>query len=183
MKKSNFYKVYLELVHEIYDFENQIVEALPKMIQKASSEELKQGLSDHLKETKQQVVRLEEIFHCLKEPATAKKCKGLAGIIEEGEEILQKPDLTPSVKDSFIIVAAQKVEHYEIASYGSAIALTKHLKTSASEDIDCGKIISLLEKSLDEEGKANKKLTKIAEGNLFSRGVNDEIENEIKAVR
>lgn len=106
---------------------------------------------------------------------------GLAGIIEEGEQLLKRSGLTSALKDCFIIISAQKVEHYEIASYGSAIALTKHLKSVASEQIDFSKILNLLEENLDEESKADKKLTKVAEGKFFTQGVNDEIENDIKA--
>lgn len=183
MKKSTFYSIFLEFIQEIYDCENQLVEAMPKMIQNSSNQELKNGLTEHLNETKEQVKRLKEVFACLKEQPTSKKCKGIAGIIEEGEQILHNPELTPAVKDCFTIIAAQKVEHYEIASYGSAIALTKHLKSVSSEEIDFNQILNLLEVSLGEEKRADNKLTKVAEGKFFMKGVNDEIENEIKAVR
>jgi ferritin-like metal-binding protein YciE len=180
MTKSAFYQMFLELIKDLYDAENQIVNALPLMIQNCSNAELKESLSNHLNETKEQVNRLRRVFSILNEQPTGKPCKGIQGLIEEGKEILQK-NLTPAVKDAFIIVAAQKIEHYEIASYGSACTLADHLKAVYQEDVDFDEICDLLEDSLDEEAKADKKLTSVAEGKFFSKGVNDEAESELRA--
>lgn len=181
MKGSTFYKVFVEFIADIYDAENQIVKALPKMIQHASDSNLKTGLTKHLEETKEQVSRLKEIFSLLGESVTAKPCDGMKGLLKEGEEVISKSGLTPAVKDCFIIIAAQKVEHYEIASYGSALALVKHLEAACGDQADFDAIESLLKDSLDEEVKADKTLTAAAEGKMFMKGVNDEIEKEVKA--
>ncbi len=179
MKKSFFYQFFLEFIQDIYDAEKQIIEAMPTMIQAATNKDLKEGLTEHFEETKDQVNRLEIIFNLLEEKPFRKKCKGMEGVLLEGKEFLQEAGMSPAVKDCFIIIAAQKVEHYEIASYGSALALAKHMR-SASDDKEYEDICDLLEESIKEEKNADKTLTKVAEGKLFTIGVNEEIEEEIK---
>lgn len=144
---------FLEELKDIYSAEKQIVKALPKMIKAASSAELKIALQNHLGETENQVTRLEQISKNTGKPLTGKKCKAMEGLIEEAKETLEE-DATPPVKDVAIIAAAQKVEHYEMASYGCARTYAKLLGDTKS--------IELLQKTLDEEGKADKTLTSIA---------------------
>lgn len=146
--------------------ENQIIESLPNLIKAASFPELKEGLTHHLKETKNQVSRLEKIFSLLGLKPKEKLCKGMKGILKEGDELVQNKQKSATL-DATIISAAQKVEHYEIASYGTLRSFAKYL------DLD-RQIIDLIQETLDEEGNANKTLTKVAEGSLFSKGVNEE---------
>lgn len=181
MKNSVFYKFFLKFIQDIYDAEHQIVESLPLMIKECTNQELKNGLTEHLNETKEQVNRLNTVFKLLGEEPKRKKCKGLEGIIEEGKDVLKEPGLTSAVKDCFIIITAQQVEHYEIASYGSAIALVDHFKDACSDKREFNEIYDLLNETIKEEGNADKKLTKVAEGKMFTKGVNDEIENEIQS--
>lgn len=170
--------MFVDLLRDIFDAENQIVVGLPKMIQAASHQDLKDAFSNHLDETKMQVQRLKAIFKILNENPTGKKCQAMQGILEEGEEVIKSND-SPAVKDAALIIAAQKVEHYEIASYGSARALARHLNDAQSnENFDFDEIADLLQESLDEEAGADEKLTEIAEGGFFSSGINDEAEKD-----
>lgn len=183
MKNSVFYKFFLNFIQDMYDGEHQIIESLPTMIKESTNEELKNGLTEHLSETKEQVNRLNQVFKFLGETPKRKKCKGIEGIIEAGKSVIKEPGLTPAVKDCFIIITAQQIEHFEIASYGSAIALVDHMKSVSSEKIEFKEIANLLNDTIKEEGNADKKLTKIAEGKLFTKGVNHEIENEITTTK
>jgi ferritin-like metal-binding protein YciE len=119
MKLDTLEKLYISELRDLYSAENQLLKALPKMAKEASSKELKEGFEKHLEQTRGHVERLEQIFEQLDEGPKGKTCHGMKGLIEEGSEIL-KEDGEDSVLDAGIIVAAQKVEHYEIASYGSA---------------------------------------------------------------
>ncbi len=143
-----------EELKDIYSAEKQLLKALPKMAKTASSEELRSALEEHLEVTKGQVSRLEEVFQALGKTAKAKTCKAMQGLIAEGKEIMEE-DAEDSVMDAGIIAAAQKVEHYEIASYGT-------VRTWARL---CGQeeAAELLQETLDEEGEADKKLTELAE--------------------
>lgn len=146
-------KLYLEELRDVYDAEQQLVEALPKMAKNASHKELRTAFEEHLAITQEQVRRLETIFDNLGEKPSGKKCKGMQGLIEEGEEIMkQKGD--PDVKDAAMISAAQRVEHYEIAAYGS-------LRTYANE-LGLKDHADLLQRTLDEEGNTDKRLTQLA---------------------
>ncbi len=166
MKNKGLQELFFDELADMYSAENQIVAALPKLIKAASSPELKDALKSHLEETKNQVKRIEKICKILNFPVFEKECEGMKGILEEGDEMVKKQTPSPLL-DATIISAAQKVEHYEIASYGT-------LRTFASE-LDLGReVVNLLQESLDEEGNANKKLTKIAEGTFFTSGVNEE---------
>lgn len=178
MQQSSFYNTFVDLLKVLFDAENQIVDALPKMIKAASHQELKDAFSQHLEETKNQVQRLKKIFKTLNENPTGLRCEAMKGILAEGEEALSK-DNTPAVKDATLIIAGQKVEHYEIASYGSARTLASHLSNSGISDrIDFDEISDLLQQTLDEEGEADEKLTEIAEGGFFTKGINAEAEKE-----
>ena len=139
---------------DIYSAENQIIKALPKMAKAASSPELKRAFERHLEETKRQVERLDQIGEALDIRMTGKKCKGMEGLIEEGKEIMSE-DLEEDTLDAGLIGAAQKVEHYEIAAYGTARAHANLLGLN--------KIARLLQQTLDEEGNTDKKLTQLAE--------------------
>jgi ferritin-like metal-binding protein YciE len=145
------------LVHELkdlYSAETQLIKALPKMAKAATSEELKQAFINHLEETKVHAERLDEIMTRLDESPRGKKCKAMEGLVEEGKETIDE-NAAPEIKDLALIVAAQKVEHYEIAGYGSARTLA---------DL-CGEteIVGILQETLDEEGTTDKLLTEIAQ--------------------
>jgi ferritin-like metal-binding protein YciE len=144
----------IDELKDLYSAENQIIKALPKMAKAASSPELKRAFERHLEETRRQVERLDQIGEALDARMTGKKCKGMEGLIEEGKEIMAE-DLEESALDAGLIGAAQKVEHYEIAAYGTA-------RTHASM-LGLNKIAKLLQQTLDEEGATDKKLTQLAE--------------------
>ncbi len=139
---------------DLYSAENQIIKALPRMAKGASSPELKRSFERHLEETKRQVERLEQIGEALDIRLTGKKCKGMEGLIEEGKELLSE-DLEDDALDAGLIGAAQKVEHYEIAAYGTARAHAMVLGYN--------KAAKLLQQTLDEETATDKKLTALAE--------------------
>jgi ferritin-like metal-binding protein YciE len=144
------------LVHELkdlYNAETQLVKALPKMAKAATDETLKSGFESHLKETKQHVARLERAFKELGESPRGKTCKAMKGLIDEGKETIGQKAL-PDVKDAALIVAAQKIEHYEIAGYGST--------RSFAELLGRDDVAQLLEQTLNEEKAADQKLTEVA---------------------
>ena len=144
------------LIHELkdlYSAENQLAKALPRMAKAATSEQLKQAFQTHLQQTEEQIRRLEKIGKQLDETLKGKKCKAMEGLVEEGKEILEE-DGDETVLDLALIGAAQKVEHYEIASYGTARTLAELL----GED----QIATILQETLDEEGETDKLLTEIA---------------------
>lgn len=144
-------------LQDLYDAEHRITKALPKMRKAAGSEELKDAFDSHLQETEGQIQRLEECFDLLGEPAKRKKCHGILGLIEEGQEEMEE-DASQAVLDAALIGAAQKVEHYEMASYGTA---RTHAQLVGNTDV-----ASLLQETLDEESAANEKLTAIAEAGI-----------------
>lgn len=139
---------------DMYWAEKALVKAMPKMISNATSDKLIKALDEHLSETEKQVQRLEDVFDAIGEKPKAKKCEAMAGLIEEAEEIMKEID-KGQVRDAGIIVAAQKVEHYEIATYGSLCVFAETL----GED----RAVEILKKTLSEEKQADKKLTEIAE--------------------
>jgi ferritin-like metal-binding protein YciE len=139
---------------DIYSAENQIIKALPRMAKAATSPELRRAFERHLEETRRQVERLDQIGQTLDIKLTGKKCKGMEGLIEEGKEIMEE-DFDDNAIDAGLIGAAQKVEHYEIAAYGTA-------RTHA-EMLGYSKAAKLLQQTLDEEGATDKKLTQLAE--------------------
>ena len=154
MKLNTLKTLYIDELRDLYNAENQLVKALPKMAKGAASEELQDAFKKHLEQTKTHVERLEEVFEEIGEKPTGKTCKAMKGLVDEGSEIL-KEDGEESVIDAGIIVAAQKVEHYEIASYGSVRTFAQLLGKDKSAD--------LLQTTLDEESEANELLNKLAE--------------------
>src|SRR5689334_6488528 len=154
MKLDTLKKLYVEELRDVYNAEQQLVKALPKMAKGASSDELREALETHLDETKGHVERLEQIFEGLDESPKGKTCKAMKGLVEEGSEILEEKG-EDSVLDAGIIAAAQKVEHYEIATYGT-------LRTWA-DLLNQDEAAELLQETLDEEGEADKKLNDLAE--------------------
>ena len=153
MPEKGLKELYIDELKDLYNAENQMVKALPKMAKAASSEKLRAGFEEHLEQTKGHVSRLEQIFESLEESPKGKKCKGMAGLVEEGSEIIDG-DIEDGLKDAGIIGAAQRVEHYEIAAYGTVRAFAKTLGQSEHA--------SLLEKTLEEEKETNEKLTELA---------------------
>ncbi len=154
MANEGFKELYVDELKDLYSAETQLVQALPKMAKGASSDELRQGFEEHLEQTKGHVQRLEQIFEALGESPKGKKCKGMEGLIEEGSEVLGD-DYEGDVLDAALIGAAQRVEHYEIAGYGTVRALAEAL----GED----EHVSLLSETLDEEKETDERLTDIAE--------------------
>ena len=150
----------LHELKDLYDAEHQILEALPQMAEAASSPQLKKAFNEHLQQTQGQVARLEQVFQQLGEQATRKHCMGVSGLIKEGQELIKK-QADPDVKDAGLIAAAQKVEHYEMAGYGTGRTWARLLGMEEAAN--------LLQQTLDEEGETDKKLTALAEG-----GVNEE---------
>ena len=154
MKLDTLKTLYIEELRDLYNAESQLLKALPKMAKGASSEDLKDAFEKHLEQTKSHVERLEEVFQEIGETPKGKTCKAMKGLIEEGSEIL-KEDGEESVIDAGIIVAAQKVEHYEIASYGSVRTFAQLLGKDRSAE--------LLQTTLDEESETNETLNQLAE--------------------
>lgn len=148
---------------DLFDAEQQITKALPKMIDQAQSAELKNGLKEHLAVTHKQIDRLNQIFKELKMPVEGKHCKGIEGLIKEGNEMMQE-SIDPAVRDAVIIAAAQKVEHYEISGYGTARTYAQMLGHQNAAQ--------MLDETANEEGQADKKLTAMAESHINMRARN-----------
>ena len=158
------FELLVDELKDLYNAENQIIKALPRMAKAASAPELKRAFEKHLAETRRQVERLDQIGRALDIKLTGKKCHGMEGLIEEGKEIIQE-DLDESALDAGLIGAAQKVEHYEIAAYGTA-------RTHASL-LGHDKVARLLQQTLDEEGATDKKLTALAESVINVEALQD----------
>jgi len=155
MKLESLRELFIQELQDLYSAENMIIKALPKMAEKASSPELRNALNEHLEQTRGQVRRLDQIFDQLRDvDREDKKCKGMEGILKEGEEIV-KSDSDPEVRDAGMIAGAQKVEHYEIASYGTVRTYANLL---GHRDW-----AQLLQQTLDEEKQADKLLNSLAE--------------------
>lgn len=165
---SELREMFLEELGDIFDAENQLLKALPKMAQAASDEALKDGFNEHLKETETQVDRLKQVFEMLGKPAKGKTCKAMQGLIAEGEELIRE-----DAGDAALICAAQKIEHYEIASYGTLCSWARLLEEEDAED--------LLNTSLDEEKAVDQKLTEIAEDTINIEAAEGEAEEEEEA--
>ncbi len=153
MKLENLQQLFVKELRDLYDAENQITEALPKLIDAAHHSELKSALQQHLNVTKQQISRLDRMFQTLNQKPTGQTCKGMKGIIKEGDEIVSQGG-DPSTLDAGIISAAQRVEHYEMAGYGT-------VRTYA-ELLGRDDMARLLQQTLDEEKEADNKLNQIA---------------------
>jgi len=147
-------ELYIDQLRDLYDAENQLIKALPRMAKEASSDELRQAVEEHLEQTRGQAERLEQIFEQLREKPKGKKCKGMQGVIEEGKETLEE-DMEEDTKDAAIIAAAQRVKHYEIAGYGTARTYANLLGENEAAE--------LLEETLNEEKETDQKLTQLAE--------------------
>ena len=152
--KENLARIFEDTLKDIYWAEKHLTKALPKMSKAAYDENLSAAFSNHLQETQGQIERLEQVFEHLGKKAQAKKCPAMEGLVEEGKEAIEEYE-KGYARDAALIIAAQKVEHYEIAAYGS---LKAHAKMMGKE-----KIVSLLEATELEEGNADKKLTEISE--------------------
>jgi ferritin-like metal-binding protein YciE len=148
------HELFVDELKDLYNAENQLIKALPRMAKAASTPELRRAFEKHLGETRRQAKRLEQIGRALDVKVAGKKCKGMEGLIAEGKELLRE-DLDESALDAGLIGAAQKVEHYEIAAYVTA---RTHAQTLGHE-----RVAQLLQQTLDEEGETDKKLTAIAE--------------------
>jgi ferritin-like metal-binding protein YciE len=157
-----------EEIKDIYDAEKQLTKALPKLAKKATSPELKEALLDHLRQTEEQIGRIEQIFDQLELPARGKKCVGMQNLLKEGQEMISEAE-DDATRDAVMIASAQKVEHYEIASYGT-------VRTWASV-LGRDDIASLLEETLEEEKEADGRLTAIAES-YVNRQAADEGDDE-----
>jgi ferritin-like metal-binding protein YciE len=153
MKLVSLHDLYVEQLRDLYSAETQLIKALPKMAKAASSKELRQGFQDHLEQTKTHAERLNQIFEKLDLSAKGKKCKAMAGLIEEGQEAIEE-DAEPEVCDAGLIAAAQRVEHYEIAGYGC-------VRTYA-ELMGHDEAAELLQATLDEERSTDEKLTELS---------------------
>ena len=149
--------LYVDMLKDLYSAEKQLVKALPKMAKSAQSPDLQKAFQEHLGQTEHHVERIERIFSNLEGTPRGKKCVGMEGLIEEGAELL-KEDVDPDVLDAGLIAAAQKVEHYEIASYGTARAW--------AEKMGHDDAARLLQETLEEESTANEKLTQLAESHI-----------------
>ena len=167
MKPSSLQELYIEQLQDLYDAEHQIIKALPKMIAEATSTDLKDALTEHLEVTKTQASRLEQIFESSGEKAKAEKCKGMQGVIQEGSDLIREIE-DENVRDAAIIASAQRVEHYEMAGYGTA-----RNYASLLEDDNAAQ---LLQETLDEEKEADAKLTALAEDINVSAPIGNESE-------
>ena len=154
MSMDSLKDLYVEELRDLYNAEKQLVKALPKMAKKASASELRQAFQEHLEQTKTHVERLEQIFENLDEKPSGKTCKAMEGLVEEGAEVIDE-DGEESVLDAALIGAAQRVEHYEIAGYGTVRTFASMLGEDEAAE--------LLQETLDEEGETDKKLTGLAE--------------------
>ncbi len=156
-KMQTLEDMYMDLLKDLYSAEKQLVKALPKMAKNADASDLQDAFQEHLKQTDGHVDRIERIFSDMGGSPRGKKCVGMEGLIEEGSEIM-KEDAEPEVRDAGLIAAAQKVEHYEIAGYGTARTWANRLGYQDAAQ--------LLQQTLDEESMANEKLTRIAESHV-----------------
>ncbi len=154
MKSASLQDLFIIELSDLYDAEHQLIKALPKLAKASSSESLRGAFEEHLEKTKEHAARLERVFADLDLPAKREKCKGMQGIVSEGNDLLKKK-LGGDVQDAGIIAAAQRAEHYEIASYGCARTYAELLHNQQAVD--------LLEQTLQEEKDADEKLTELAQ--------------------
>jgi len=153
-KPGTLHDAFIDELRDAYDAEKQITKALPKMVKAATSPDLKAAFQAHLDETREQITRLEEVFGTLDEKVRGKHCDGMAGIIEEGKSVMEE-DFDDQTMDACLIASAQRVEHYEMAAYGTLVAWAQAMGHSEAAE--------LLEQTLEEEKAADEKLTSIAE--------------------
>lgn len=158
---SELHELFLDELADIMNAERQLIKALPKMAKAAECEELTAAFESHLEETENQIKRLEEVFASLDEPVKSKECKAMKGLLEEGKDLMEELK-DSSALDAGLIAAAQKVEHYEIASYGTVLAWAERMGHEEA--------VELLTATLDEERAADEKLTEIAESTVNAVG-------------
>lgn len=161
-KLNSLEGLYIDMLKDLYSSEQQISKALPQLAKKAHTPELRQAFEEHLAQTENQIARLEQIFSSMKSSPRGKKCAGMEGIIKEGEEMM-KESIDPEVLDAALIAAAQKVEHYEISSYGTA---RTYAQTLGYHDA-----VTLLQQTLEEESATDEKLTTLAENFVNAEAV------------
>jgi ferritin-like metal-binding protein YciE len=154
MEIDSLRKLYVEELKDLYSAEKQILQSLPRMAKKATNPQLRAGFEEHVRQTEEQVKRLDRIFEGLGKSPRGKKCKGMEGVLEEGKEVMQE-DMDNETRDAALIAAAQRVEHYEMAGYGTARTYAQLLGENEAA--------KLLQQTLDEEGATDKKLTQLAE--------------------
>lgn len=154
MEVNSLKELFIDQLTDLYDAENQLVAALPKMQKAAKSEELSSAFGDHLEQTREHVSRLEQVFEICDEKAVRKTCKAMKGLVEEGSEAIKLKSDNDAVIDAALIAAAQRVEHYEIAAYGT-------VRTFA-ETLGYPDAARILQTTLNEEGDADRKLTDLA---------------------
>ncbi len=167
-KENNLYELLIEEMRDVYHAEQQLLKALPRMAKAAQSARLKEAFENHLEQTEQHVDRLERAFEILDEPAKAKTCKAMQGLIEEGKEMMDEHK-NSAMADAALIAAAQKVEHYEIATYGTICTWCDLLGLDEASD--------LLKETLDEEKTADESLTEIAESEINAEAVSEQAED------
>jgi len=165
MQLNTLNDVLEEQLTDLYSAEQQLITALPKMAQAASNTELRQAFETHLQETRGHFERLQELLPTLGFQTGGETCEAMQGLIKEGEKVVQAQG-DPNAKDAALIAAAQRVEHYEIAAYGTARTLADQLDLDDAKDI--------LDQTLDEESHADSLLTKIATGGMFKSGLNEQ---------
>jgi ferritin-like metal-binding protein YciE len=165
MRLDTLEDVFVEQIADLYSAEQQLVQALPKMIGAAHSDELRQAFAEHFEQTKGHVTRLEEVMRHASKTVPQENCEAMQGLLREGEEVIGAQG-DGAALDAALIAAAQRVEHYEIAGYGTARTLADQLGYDRAEE--------LLDETLDEEANADKRLTKLATGGIFSSGINEE---------
>jgi ferritin-like metal-binding protein YciE len=153
MELHSLRDLYIAELKDLYDAENRIIKALPKMAEAANSPDLRNAFEEHLEQSRGQLSRLEQVFQSLNETPKGMKCKGIIGIIDEGEDLMDE-DAAPAVADAALIASAQRVEHYEIAAYGTARTFARRLGYEEQAQ--------LLDRTLQEEGMTDKKLTSLA---------------------
>lgn len=182
MQKDSLRELYIDELRDLYNAETQLVKALPKMAKTASNHQLREAFEEHLRQTSEQVSRLEQIFAHLEQKPSGKKCLGMQGLVKEAAEIMRE-DYAEDVMNSAIIGAAQRVEHYEIAGYGTARALAELLGETEH--------VSLLGQTLEEERQANNKLTELSQeinpkanrGAARSSAQSPEVRNSPKSIK
>lgn len=164
-KDSRFKELFIDEIKDIYWAEKHLVKALPKMSKGATSTVLSEAIDKHLDETKDHVSRLEQVFKLMGEKPQAKKCDAMEGLVKEAESILEDTKSDSMVRDAGIIIASQKVEHYEIASYGSLVALAKKMGMKEAA--------SILEETLQEEKKTDSNLSKLAKSEINEKAASE----------
>ena len=172
MPENSLQELYVEQLRDLYSAENQLVKALPKMAKAAQSEALRRGFEQHLAQTKGHVDRLEQIFSAMDESPKGRKCAGMEGLVEEGEEVIREQSGSDAL-DSGLIASAQRVEHYEIAGYGTVRTFAELLGDDEA--------VNLLQQTLDEEKETDEKLTELAKqvnAQAMNSGGKSEVDEE-----